>query len=211
MERATQDREHQVIRDPTDVSCMFIADAADLGALDAALRASVRVAIDTETPIDGPMAQQLRVASIATRDAAGVEQAFVVDARDVDPTLLAPIFDGVVADAWNAGFDARVLDRAVWNSTDTTTGLTWWDAQLADALLFQGRSGFSWYHGLAWATEHYLGLKAEGKGTIQLSYTATDDLTDDQIREGLSGNLCRCSGYVKIIDAVRSVCGADAK
>jgi carbon-monoxide dehydrogenase small subunit len=32
-------------------------------------------------------------------------------------------------------------------------------------------------------------------------------LTDDEIREGLSGNLCRCSGYAKIVAAVRSVCG----
>ena len=28
---------------------------------------------------------------------------------------------------------------------------------------------------------------------------------DEQIREGLSGNLCRCSGYVKVIAAVRSL------
>jgi carbon-monoxide dehydrogenase small subunit len=27
--------------------------------------------------------------------------------------------------------------------------------------------------------------------------------TDDQIREALSGNLCRCTGYTKIFDAVR--------
>lgn len=27
--------------------------------------------------------------------------------------------------------------------------------------------------------------------------------TDEQIREGLSGNLCRCTGYQSIIDAVR--------
>ena len=27
--------------------------------------------------------------------------------------------------------------------------------------------------------------------------------TDDQIKEGLSGNLCRCTGYIKIFDAVR--------
>lgn len=26
---------------------------------------------------------------------------------------------------------------------------------------------------------------------------------DEQIREGLSGNLCRCTGYVKMVDAVR--------
>ncbi len=28
--------------------------------------------------------------------------------------------------------------------------------------------------------------------------------TDDQIREGLDGNLCRCTGYVKQIEAVRN-------
>jgi carbon-monoxide dehydrogenase small subunit len=29
------------------------------------------------------------------------------------------------------------------------------------------------------------------------------DPTDDEIREALSGNLCRCTGYQKIFDAVR--------
>jgi len=29
------------------------------------------------------------------------------------------------------------------------------------------------------------------------------DPSDDEIREGLSGNLCRCTGYAKIFDAVR--------
>jgi aerobic-type carbon monoxide dehydrogenase small subunit (CoxS/CutS family) len=28
--------------------------------------------------------------------------------------------------------------------------------------------------------------------------------TDDQIARGLDGNLCRCTGYIKIIDAVRN-------
>ena len=28
--------------------------------------------------------------------------------------------------------------------------------------------------------------------------------TDEEIREGLSGNLCRCTGYQKIFDAVRA-------
>jgi carbon-monoxide dehydrogenase small subunit len=27
--------------------------------------------------------------------------------------------------------------------------------------------------------------------------------TEQQIRQGISGNLCRCTGYVKIVDAVR--------
>ena len=32
--------------------------------------------------------------------------------------------------------------------------------------------------------------------------------TDDQIREALSGNLCRCTGYQKIFDAVRAAAQA---
>ena len=45
--------------------------------------------------------------------------------------------------------------------------------------------------------------------------TATDLLrkyplaTDDEIREGLSGNLCRCTGYEHIVRAIRAV--VDAK
>ena len=31
----------------------------------------------------------------------------------------------------------------------------------------------------------------------------TSDPSDDEIREALSGNLCRCTGYTKIFDAVR--------
>ncbi len=35
----------------------------------------------------------------------------------------------------------------------------------------------------------------------------TPSPTDDQIREALSGNLCRCTGYQKIFDAVRAAAG----
>jgi carbon-monoxide dehydrogenase small subunit len=43
--------------------------------------------------------------------------------------------------------------------------------------------------------------------------TATDLIkkyplaTDDDIREGLSGNLCRCTGYQHIVKAIRAVVG----
>jgi aerobic carbon-monoxide dehydrogenase small subunit len=36
----------------------------------------------------------------------------------------------------------------------------------------------------------------------------TPEPTDDEIREALSGNLCRCTGYAKIFDAVRMAAGA---
>jgi ribonuclease D len=167
-------------RSATEVPCTLVTERAQLAEMTDAVRSADRVAIDTEVPIDGPRRGQLRVMSIATRSGTW-EQAFVVDARDLDPTLLAPALSGVTADAWNANFDARVIDAAVWSSADVTADLTWWDAQLADALIHQGRSGFTWYHGLAWATSHYLGIEAEGKGTTQLSYTASDELSASQI------------------------------
>jgi carbon-monoxide dehydrogenase small subunit len=34
------------------------------------------------------------------------------------------------------------------------------------------------------------------------------DPSDDEIREALSGNLCRCTGYAKIFDAVRAAAGS---
>ena len=36
---------------------------------------------------------------------------------------------------------------------------------------------------------------------------ANPNPTDDQIREGLSGNLCRCTGYQGIVEAVKAVAG----
>jgi carbon-monoxide dehydrogenase small subunit len=37
---------------------------------------------------------------------------------------------------------------------------------------------------------------------------ANPDPTEEEIRAGLSGNLCRCTGYVGIVEAVRSVAAA---
>jgi len=32
----------------------------------------------------------------------------------------------------------------------------------------------------------------------------TQNPTDDEIKEGIAGNLCRCTGYVKIMDAIKA-------
>jgi len=46
-----------------------------------------------------------------------------------------------------------------------------------------------------------------GPGMLMASKALLDENpnpTEEEIREGLAGNLCRCSGYVKIIDAVKA-------
>jgi xanthine dehydrogenase YagT iron-sulfur-binding subunit len=36
---------------------------------------------------------------------------------------------------------------------------------------------------------------------------AAPELTDEEIRERMSGNLCRCGAYVNIVAAIRSAAG----
>jgi carbon-monoxide dehydrogenase small subunit len=43
---------------------------------------------------------------------------------------------------------------------------------------------------------------------VELLRTNGDGLTDDEIRHGLEGNLCRCTGYQHIIEAVHAAAGA---
>ena len=172
-------------RHPSDVAVTVVSNELLLE-FGSALRTSPRVAVDTETVFVDNGIGQLRVVSAATRDHNGQERAWVVDAARIDCVALAVALSGISCDAWNADFDARVIDRDLLeparNAGEPIDDITWWDAQIADALLHQGLSGFGFYHGLAWATENYLGLTAEGKGTTQLSYRAEGVLTDEQLR-----------------------------
>ena len=175
----------------SDVPITFVA-ASDLPSFESAVSTATAMALDTETVYNpeafsgpNPSPGELRVISVATRNSDAFEQAWVIDVTKVDRSIIAEALNGTSADAWNADFDARVLDRDLFtqakDTSSPTSSISWWDAQLADALLHQGRTGFSFYHGLAWAVEWYLCLEAEGKGTTQLSYTKSGELTDAQI------------------------------
>ena len=183
-------------KDPAAVP-VTVVSRADLGEFVDALRGSAARAVDTETVYEpresGPRGKvpQLRVISAATRAPDGTECAWVVDvARHDGPELATALHEGLrvpdlASDAWNATFDDRVIDTHLMEpaaAAGAAVGsLRWWDAQLADALLHQGLTGFSFFHGLAWAAERYLGLSVEGKATTQLSYSADAMLSDRQV------------------------------
>ena len=183
-------------RDPAQIP-VTVVSSGGLGDLVEAFAASIARAVDTETvyePRDvGSRGHvpQLRVISAATRDPDGTERAWVVDFSHHDLLELATaLHEGLrvpdlASDAWNATFDDRVIDTHLMEPAAAAGApvgsLRWWDAQLADALLHQGLTGFSFFHGLAWAAERYLGLRVEGKATTQLSYSADGQLSDRQV------------------------------
>ncbi|WP_420608817.1 DNA polymerase [Candidatus Poriferisodalis sp.] len=183
-------------RDPAQVPVTVVGPDR-LGEFVGALSASEARAMDTETVYEPRYAgsrgrvPQLRVISAATRTPDGAEHAWVVDVASHELCELATaLHEGLrlqdlASDAWNATFDDRVIDTHLMEpaaAAGAAVGsLRWWDAQLADALLHQGLTGFSFFHGLAWAAERYLGLSVEGKATTQLSYSANGPLSDSQV------------------------------
>ena len=172
-------------RHPDDVSVSVVTDRS-LAEFGDALTHAKSCAVDTETVFVENGIGELRVISAATRDPDGNERAWVIDVACVDRFELAVSLSGLHCAAWNANFDAAVIDRELLEPARvggrSVDDIVWWDAQLADALLHQGISGFGFYHGLAWAAETYLGLQVAGKGTTQLSYRADETLSPEQIR-----------------------------
>jgi len=82
-------------------------------------------------------------------------------------------------------------------------------AQGSDLRTVEGMATQENLHPLQEAFHHHNGAQC-GFCTPGMLITAEDLLQrcphpdEDQVREGLSGNLCRCTGYTKIVDAVRS-------
>ena len=50
--------------------------------------------------------------------------------------------------------------------------------------------------------------KAGAPSVVTADLTASPELTDAEIRERMSGNICRCSAYPNILAAIRDVAGA---
>ena len=77
----------------------------------------------------------------------------------------------------------------------------------------EGVAGDGTLHPMQEAFREHHALQC-GFCTPGMLMTATDLLrtqalaTDDEIREGLSGNLCRCTGYENIVKAVRAAASA---
>jgi len=55
-------------------------------------------------------------------------------------------------------------------------------------------------------TEH----KAGWPSVVTKELTAHPELTDAEIRERMSGNICRCGAYSNIADAITEVAGRQA-
>ncbi len=99
-----------------------------------------------------------------------------------------------LAGAASSGSNASGTDKLADNVTDNTTGNT----TPAMAALHPVQQAFSVCHGLQ------CGFCTPGMimATADLIKRHPDP-SDEQIREGLAGNLCRCTGYVNIAAAVK--------
>jgi len=85
----------------------------------------------------------------------------------------------------------------------------------ADIVTVEGLAANGKLHKIqeAFWNEHALQCGFCTPGMIMVSKQILErnpDPTDQQIREGLDGNLCRCTGYQHIVNAVRSAAKATA-
>lgn len=160
-----------------DVNVELVKTTEELGSFTSAATEAFEVALDTETyGWENGGTPQLRVISAAMGNP-GNERAFVIDCKNIDRKALAGALRGLRAVGWNANYDEPVLDAAC-----GPLHLQWYDAMLVDAVCHQGEVGFDFYRGLAEVAAEKCGLVLEGKGTVQTSFDADSELTDEQVR-----------------------------
>ena len=175
----------------------FITTTDEAVALVRSLPSYARVAMDTETvrqeKIDA-MTAQMVVMSISADHGPGTDvQTWVLDVRGMDRIALGRAFqeagqgrkfNRLSMFGWNAGFDDPVTTMNLTCATSQTykSLLFWEDLMLYEAALRLGAVGNTWYSSLADAAKRKLGIKLEGKGTVQLSYDAVTPLTEEQVR-----------------------------
>lgn len=179
------------------VPVTFTRDTAEAVSIIHTLNAE-HIAMDTETvfvdKVD-PMTAQLRVISIATEDANGNDIAYVFDVKDMDRLALGNAFTELAQEVqkrrvrvygYNANFDDPVTtfgltEQKPYQKQSYSSLLDWVDLMFAVSLPRLGSFGHKWTS-LGEAVKRYLGLELGGKGSIQLSYDADTELTDDQVR-----------------------------
>jgi aerobic-type carbon monoxide dehydrogenase small subunit (CoxS/CutS family) len=90
-----------------------------------------------------------------------------------------------------------------------------WEAEGRDVRTVEGIAGPGGLHPLQEAFEITGGAQCGfcTPGILMSAYALlqrTTSPTRDEVREALSGNLCRCTGYTKIFDAVEAVAAGEA-
>lgn len=138
-------------------------------------------AVDTETVYREALTSDnipgaVRVISVSTRDAAGTEQMFLIDCRDVPSDAISQLMADREVCGWNANFDDLAMHQSGFPPK------AWWCAMISDAVLRCGRAGVEFYRTLDAASEEFTGEGLTGKGTTAISYDAHSDLTEEQVR-----------------------------
>ena len=137
--------------------------------------------------------------------------------RDVEPRLLLVDFirhelgltgTHVGCDTTNCGACTVHLDGEAVKSCTVLTA----QADGAEVTTIEGLSGGNGLHAVQAAFWEKHGLQC-GFCTPGMIMAAADLLarnpnpSDDEIRHGLEGNLCRCTGYHNIVEAVKAAAG----
>jgi len=88
-------------------------------------------------------------------------------------------------------------------------------AEGAEVVTIEGLATIERLHPIQKAFEEKGSLQCGfcGPGVIMSAKALLDenpDPTDDDIRDALAGNLCRCTGYAKMIEAIQAVARAES-